>query len=153
MSCTDDVIRLASLRHQLCVLDVCQRTVPPPPTPTPPSAETNWSRNCMPDLWRVPETPLCFMSKSKERLWHWNRLPHFHDIEAKKSPLLWPAAFGNLVGGGLLWGSGQDRVSEFALKVVSPHTPDGLLCRLNNIPVSDWYKNEMRKMKGERTEG
>lgn len=43
---TDDVIRLASPRHQLCILDVCQSGGVLSPslycTFTPPSADTNW---------------------------------------------------------------------------------------------------------------
>lgn len=32
---------------------------------TPPWAETNWSRNYVPDTWRIAETPLCSMSKKE----------------------------------------------------------------------------------------
>lgn len=58
---TDDVIRLASPGHQLCILDVCQTSpsrLTPPPVLTPTGAA-----NRMPGSWRVSETPLWSASK------------------------------------------------------------------------------------------
>lgn len=68
---TDDVIRLASLRHQLCILDVCQSGVLLSPFVyfrlTPPVLTPTGAGNCMPESQRVSETPLWSASKSRER--------------------------------------------------------------------------------------
>lgn len=79
----------------VCIGRLSEQSPPLPPLQTTPCAETNWSKNCMPDLWSVPETPLCSTSKSKERVWHRNRFPCTHDIEVKEqSPLPWLASLG-----------------------------------------------------------
>lgn len=76
---TDDVIRLASLRHQLCILDVCQSGVLLSPflysRLTPPVLTPNGAGNCMPESQRVSETPLWSASKSRERELRWDGLP------------------------------------------------------------------------------
>lgn len=62
---TDDVIRLASPRHQLCILDVCQSggVLSPSRLASPPVLTPTGAANRMPGSWRVSETPLWSASK------------------------------------------------------------------------------------------
>lgn len=107
---TDDVIRLASLRHQLCILDVCQSGVLLSPLLysrlTPPVLTPTGAVNCMPESWRVSETPLWSASKSRERERRWVGLPSWSCYRSKTKISFSLAGF-----------TGEARV-EVGLKVV-----------------------------------
>lgn len=127
---TDDVIRLASPRHQLCILDVCQRGGVLSPslycTFTPPSADTNW---CSKPHARIMEslrdpTLVCVQVDRKGAALR--RTP--------SAPTLWKSNWNHLFlghflcggikgGGGFNSSSGKDRI-EFrgSRREWPPHT-------------------------------
>lgn len=117
---TDDVIRLASLRHQLCVLDVCQNRVLPSPysrlpsvlKPTGPGiACQTCGESQKPSLVRV-------QVKRKSMALKWTPPHTWYRSKAKKCSLTRPASLGIQGGGGLQKVVG--RIEFLGLKVV-PH--------------------------------
>lgn len=93
----------------------------PPPTQDSPLCWNQLVQELHARLVESPKNRLWSVSKSKERVWHWNGLRRTHDIEVKqkKCSLTRPASLGIQGGGGLQKVVG--RIEFLGLKVV-PHT-------------------------------